>query len=75
MVHGIVTTGQVAAQTVFPVLRQIPRAMGIVMNIFFLLFTIPLFVGPYISSGFVHNVSLPFTLMPVLTDAYAQIVS
>lgn len=74
-VHGIATAGQVAIQMAFPVLKRIPRPVGIVMNLLFLLLTIPLFVGPYISSGYVHKVSLPFTLMPTLNEVVSQIVS
>jgi len=75
MLHGIVTTSQVIAQTLFPVLRHVPRAIGIVINSIFLFFTIPLFVGPYIQAGFVRNVSLPFTLMPTLHAGISQLLS
>jgi hypothetical protein len=75
MIHGLATTGQVAIQMTFPVLKKIPRTVGIFMNLLFLLFTIPLFVGPYISSGYVHKVSLPFTLTPTLNEAVSLIVS
>lgn len=74
-VHGIATTGQVAMQMTFPVLKKVPRVVGIFINLVFLLLTIPLFVGPYISSGYVHKVSLPFTLMPTLNEAVSQIIS
>lgn len=47
----------------FPALRRIPLAVAVPINSVFLALTMPLFIDPYIQSGFIKHVQLPFSLM------------
>jgi len=73
MVHGLATTIQVIVQTMFPSSRRIPMALAIPINSVFLAFTMPLFLDPYIQSGFIRHVKLPLSLMPTLNSAVGEI--
>lgn len=73
MVHGLATTLQVIIQTMFPALRRIPVAVAIPINSVFLALTMPLFIDPYIQSGFITQVKIPFSLMPTLSAAVSEV--
>lgn len=68
MIHGLATTVQGFFQMKFPILRRIPLALCIPINTVFLALTFPLFLGPYVQNGFVHDVKLPFSFMPSMNS-------
>lgn len=68
MIHGVATTLQVAIQSSFPALRRVPLVVAIPINSVFIALTIPFFVDPYIQSGFIQHVRLPFSLLPALNS-------
>jgi hypothetical protein len=75
LVHGVVTTLQTILQTLFPVLKKVPTVVAVPLNTVFLALTIPLFISPYVHSGFIRNVKLPLSLTPALNSAVAELSS
>lgn len=75
MVHGVASTLQAIIQTSFPILKRVPLWIGIPINTVFLALTIPLFMGPYVESGFIKNVRLPFSFLPLLNATVAELAS
>jgi len=75
MLHGAAATLQAVIQTLFPLLKRTPTWVAIPLHTVFLALTIPLFIDPYLQAGFIKSVRLPFSFMPALNSAVAELTS